>query len=114
MRTMLNIAAGIVMAYLVISAAERYRAYKAIEELNEAIAKLPEPAPAPRAAQPTKTHIAVRPPTPPPVPRYPFPDSRTASVGATACMNGITLRHEPNGWTQVSGTTNAPTCEVSR
>lgn len=112
MRLILQIAAGVLLANTIWAIGEAIMARVAIAQFEAAVtAAMQQPAPTVQ----TRTTMAPTPsrPQPPPLPQYPFP-SNDVPVGNYACMNGITMRHETNGWTQVSGSTVKATCLPGR
>ena len=115
MKLILQIAAGVLLAKLVWFIGELIVAAIAVHTVEDSwkqsLRELNKPFPNQPSTPPTNLKI---PPSPqlaeaPQLPRYPFP-SNEVPVGAFACMNGVTVRHETNGWTQVSGSVGKPTC----
>lgn len=111
-KLILQIAAGVLLAKLIWLIGELIMAGAAIDAIEQAL-RTPPPF-APMKAQPSMPKPAVLsipspPPPTPKLPTYPFP-TNFVPAGSLACMSGITLRKEDSGWTQLGGTTKAPTC----
>lgn len=105
MKLILEIAAGVLLAKLtwfcgelIVAAVAAHAAQQTLEESirksNQSHSPTQLVSPSPPAAS---------------LPRLPSP-SNDVPVGSFACMNGVTMRHETNGWTQVSGSASNPTC----
>jgi|ERR1700722_6762382 len=116
MKLILQIAAGILLAKLIWLIGELILAGAAIGALEHVWKNpqpvtpltIPPPPPKPTAA-PTQLSMAPALPPTSKLPSYPFPIN-SAPAGIFACMNGIVLRKEESGWTQLDGTTQTPAC----
>jgi hypothetical protein len=116
MKLILQITAGVLLAKLIWLMGEMIVANAAMEAFEQSLKSASHISPT--KTQPNSVKQVVVPTAPPPapiapaapkLPTYPFP-SNTVPAGNFACMNGITLRKEASGWTQLGGSTQSPTC----